>query len=443
MVAGDLMNRKQVHVIGAGLAGVEAAYQLAKRGIPVLLHEMKPHQKSPAHSLDSFAELVCSNSFRSDSMENAAGVLKAELRLLDSIILRAADLFRVPAGSALAVDREQFSAYLTEQIAKHPLITVIAEEVVAIPDEPTILATGPLTTAPLFAALQKKTGAESLYFFDAAAPIVELESINLDIAYYKSRYDKGEATYLNCPMTKEQYDAWFDALIAAECVVPKEFEMKVFEGCMPFEEMARRGRETLLYGPMKPVGLRTPDGNRPYAVVQLRQDNLLKTLYNVVGFQTHLTFPEQRRILRMIPGLENVSIVRYGVMHKNTFVNAPTLLNETYQLRNHPDLFIAGQLFGVEGYVESVGSGMVAGINMARRILGLSPAVFPRETAIGVQAHYLANAEPELFQPMNINFGLFVPLAEDTYKSARKRKYAERALTALTTWMEAIHLDQS
>lgn len=435
------MHPLKATVVGAGLSGVEAAWQLAKRGISVDLYEMKKVQKSPAHSMETFAELVCSNSLRSDTLLNAAGILKEELRHMDSIVMKAADMSRVPAGSALAVDRIKFSETLTGWIRNHPLIRVIDEEVTLVPDAPVILATGPLTSSKLYDALKTFTGQDYLYFFDAAAPIVELESINLDIAYFKSRYDKGEATYLNCPMTKDQYDRWYEELIHAECVVPKDFEMKVFEGCMPFEEMAKRGKETLLYGPMKPVGLRTPKDERPYAVVQLRQDNLIGTLYNVVGFQTHLTFPEQKRILRMIPGLEQVEIVRYGVMHRNSFVNAPALLDATYQLKNHPGIYIAGQLSGVEGYVESIGSGIVAGISLARRLRGMEAVLFPTESAIGAQAHYIANAEVSLFQPMNVNFGIFPPLSGPSSKTDRKRHYGERAIAQIDRWKERGFLD--
>lgn len=435
------LERQKAVVVGAGLAGVEAAWQLAKRGIEVDLYEMKKHQKSPAHRLETFAELVCSNSLRSDSLENAVGVLKEELRRMDSIVMRAADQTRVPAGSALAVDRELFSATLTGWIKSHPLIRVVEEEVKAVPSAPAILCTGPLTSPLLYDSLRRWTGEEYLYFFDAAAPIVELDSIDQSVAYFKSRYDKGEATYLNCPMTKDEYDRWYDALIHAETVVPKDFEMKVFEGCMPFEEMAKRGRETLLYGPMKPVGLKTPKGERPYAVVQLRQDNLIGTLYNIVGFQTHLTFPEQKRILRMIPGLQNVEIVRYGVMHRNSFVNAPALLDATYQLKQHEGIYIAGQLSGVEGYVESVGSGLIAGISLARRLRGLEALPFPVESAIGAQAHYIANAEIAMFQPMNVNFGIFPPLSERAAKTDRKKNYASRALHAIDVWKDGGFLD--
>lgn len=435
------MQELKATVVGAGLAGVEAAWQLAKRGIAVDLYEMKKHAKSPAHSMTSFAELVCSNSLRSDSLENAVGVLKEELRRMDSIVMKAADMTRVPAGSALAVDRIAFSETLTGWIRNHPLIRVIDEEVEKVPTSPVILATGPLTSPRLYDSLRAFTGREYLYFFDAAAPIVELDSINLDVAYFKSRYDKGEATYLNCPMTKDEYDRWYEELIKAECVVPKDFEMKVFEGCMPFEEMAKRGKETLLYGPMKPVGLRTPKDERPYAVVQLRQDNLIGTLYNVVGFQTHLTFPEQKRILRMIPGLENVRIVRYGVMHRNSFVNAPALLDATYQMKDHPGMYVAGQLSGVEGYVESTGSGLIAGIALSRRLRGLEARPFPVDSAIGAQAHYIANADPATFQPMNVNFGIFPPLTGVQSKTDRKRHYGERALQAIANWKDGGCLD--
>lgn len=441
--AGDFMNFPQVTVIGAGLAGVEAAYQLAKRGIPVRLYEMKKIKKSPAHKLDSFAELVCSNSLRSDSIENAVGLLKEELRQLDSLVMKAADATRVPAGSALAVDRIAFSEYLTETIRHTPGIDIIDEEIKEIPEGFVVIATGPLTSDALAEALRQKTGEDALYFFDAAAPIIETDSIDMDIAYLKSRYDKGEATYINCPMSKAEYDAWYEELIHAECVIPKDFELKVFEGCMPFEEMARRGKETLLYGPMKPVGLQRPDGSRPYAVVQLRQDNLSASMYNIVGFQTHLTFPEQQRILRMIPGLQNAKIIRYGVMHKNTFINAPKILNEFYQMKSDPRIFIAGQLSGVEGYVESVGSGMIAALNMANLVRDRSLAAFPKETALGAQAHYLAHTTPSFFQPMNVNHGIFPPITGRHMKRSRKSLHAERGQKALKGFLEAHPFDES
>jgi methylenetetrahydrofolate--tRNA-(uracil-5-)-methyltransferase len=433
----------QVTVIGAGLAGVEASHQLARRGIPVKLYEMKKIKNNPAQHSEGFAELVCSNSLRSDSLENAVGLLKEELRRLDSLVLRAAEATRVPAGSALAVDRTAFSEYLTREIRNHPLIEIVEEEVLEIPEGYVIIATGPLTTDALFGAIKRMTGEDTLYFFDAAAPIIETDSIDMNIAYFKSRYDKGEATYLNCPMTRAEYDHWYEELLHAECVVPKEFEMKVFEGCMPFEEMAKRGRETLLYGPMKPVGLERPDGSRPYAVVQLRQDNLSASMYNVVGFQTHLTFPEQQRILRMIPGLENAKIFRYGVMHKNTFLNAPKILNACYQFKADPRIFFAGQLSGVEGYVESVGSAMIAALNMANLVRGKALHPFPETTALGAQAFYLAHTDPKDFQPMNVNHGIFPPILDKHSKRIRKSLFAERSLQALKEMMEAGLFDES
>ncbi len=435
------MKKEYVTVIGAGLAGVEASYQLAKRGIPVKLYEMKKNKKSPAHQIDDFAELVCSNSFRSNDIHNAVGLLKEELRRLDSIILKAADYSKVPAGSALAVDRILFSSYITNYIRNHPLIEVIDEEVISLPEGPCIIATGPLTSKPLFDELKELIGESTLYFYDAAAPIIEFDSINMDVAYYKSRYDKGEATYINCPMTKEEYDKWYKEVINAKCAETKEFELKVFEGCMPFEEMAKRGEQTLLYGPMKPVGLEKNDGQRPYAVVQLRQDNVAASLYNIVGFQTHLTFGEQQRIIRLIPGLENAKIVRYGVMHLNSFVNAPKVINRYYQMKDYPNLFIAGQLSGVEGYIESAGSGLVAGINMARFFNHQSLLDFTQETALGSQAYYLENALPDDFQPMNINFGLFSPLIGRYNKRDRKQFIVKRSLDNIQKMLEEHQFD--
>lgn len=429
---------KVVHVIGAGLAGVEASYQLAKRGIKVKLYEMKKIKKSPAHKSEGFAELVCSNSFRSNSMMNAAGVLKEELRLLDSLVIQCADETQVPAGSALAVDRDEFSKLCTDKIVNHPNIEIIHQEVTTLPKGYVIIATGPLTSDALFEEIKKLTGEDTLYFFDAAAPIIEYDSIDMSKAYFKSRYDKGEATYINCPMTKEEYDLWYAELVKAECVIPKDFELKVFEGCMPFEEMARRGEQTLLYGPMKPVGLRKPDGSKPYAVVQLRQDNLQGSLYNIVGFQTHLTFPEQKRMIQMIPGLEKASIVRYGVMHRNTYINAPKILNENYQMKNNPQIFFAGQLSGVEGYVESIGSAMIASISLARLLNDLPLVPFPKETAMGSQAFYLANSEPSYFQPMNANFGIFPELNQTHHKKERKELYASRSIDKLKEFIEVI-----
>lgn len=436
------LSNPYVTVIGAGLAGVEACYQLTKRGIPVHLYEMKKVKKSPAHKLDSFAELVCSNSLRSDDLENAVGLMKEELRMLDSLVMKAAEATKVPAGSSLAVDRDRFSEYLTEATKNNPLIQIFDEEVTKIPDGYVIIATGPLTSEGLFSSIKEMTGEESLYFFDAAAPIIEKESINLDIAYYKSRYDKGEATYINCPMTEPEYTHWYTELINAETVKQKEFELKVFEGCMPFEEMARRGKEALLYGPMKPVGLEKPDGSRPYAVVQLRQDNLAASMYNIVGFQTHLTFPEQTRIIRMIPGLENARIWRYGVMHKNTFINAPKIINEHYQVKNEPRIFIAGQLSGVEGYVESTGSGLLAALNMARLVQNRDLIDFPAVTALGSQAYYISHTNPHDFQPMNANHGIF-PIIEGKHsKRDRKMLYATRSIQAIKQMMEAGVFDE-
>ena len=383
---------KIVNIIGAGLAGVEACHQLVKRGYKVRLYEMRPKKMTPAHHSENFAELVCSNSLRADGTGNAVGVLKAEMEMMDSIIIKFARIHQVPAGGALAVDRENFSKAITDYIVNHPLVEVIHEEVTEFPKGKTIIASGPLTSDSLSNAVKDKLGEDYFYFFDAAAPIVTKESINFDIAYYKSRYDKGDNEYINCPMNEEQFESFYDALINAKVVKPKDFEEKFFEGCMPFEEMARRGKQTLLFGPMKPVGLTAPDGTRPYAVVQLRQDNVQASLYNIVGFQTHLTWPEQKRIIQMIPGLENANFVRYGVMHRNSFICSPKHLLNTYQLKTYPDIFMAGQITGVEGYVESAQSGMAAGINMARMLEGKEMLVFPNETVMGSLANYITNA---------------------------------------------------
>ena len=388
---------KIVNIIGAGLAGVEACHQLVKRGYKVRLYEMRPKKMTPAHHSENFAELVCSNSLRADGTGNAVGVLKAEMEMMDSIIIKFARIHQVPAGGALAVDRENFSKAITDYIVNHPLVEVIHEEVTEFPKGKTIIASGPLTSDSLSNAIKDKLGEDYFYFFDAAAPIVTKESINFDIAYYKSRYDKGDNEYINCPMNEEQFESFYDALINAKVVKPKDFEEKFFEGCMPFEEMARRGKQTLLFGPMKPVGLTAPDGTRPYAVVQLRQDNVQASLYNIVGFQTHLTWPEQKRIIQMIPGLENANFVRYGVMHRNSFICSPKHLLNTYQLKTYPDIFMAGQITGVEGYVESAQSGMVAGINMARMLEGKEMLVFPNETVMGSLANYVINASKENF----------------------------------------------
>ncbi|MED0656724.1 FADH(2)-oxidizing methylenetetrahydrofolate--tRNA-(uracil(54)-C(5))-methyltransferase TrmFO [Anoxybacillus ayderensis] len=429
----------EVTVIGAGLAGSEAAWQLAKRGIRVKLYEMRPVKQTPAHHTDKFAELVCSNSLRANTLTNAVGVLKEEMRRLDSVIMKAADSCSVPAGGALAVDRHEFAGKVTDMVANHPNVTVVREEVTTIPTGPTIIATGPLTSQPLSEQLQALTGEEYLYFYDAAAPIVEKESIDMEKVYIKSRYDKGEAAYINCPMTEEEFERFYDALISAETVPLKEFEKEIyFEGCMPIEVMARRGKKTLLFGPMKPVGLEDPrTGKRPFAVVQLRQDDAAGTLYNIVGFQTHLKWGAQKEVIRLIPGLEQAEIVRYGVMHRNTFINSPKLLKPTYQYKEREDLFFAGQMTGVEGYVESAASGLVAGINAAHYMLGKELVVFPQETAIGSMAHYITSANPKHFQPMNANFGLFAPLDEPIKdKKKKNERYAQRALETIQNFLK-------
>ena len=418
---------KPVHVIGAGLAGSEASWQLAKRGIPVILHEMRPVKMTPAHTGDKFAELVCSNSLRSDSITNGVGLLKEELRRLDSLILRCADAARLPAGSALAVDRNAFSDAITEAILKHPLITVIREEITEIPEGPVLFATGPLTSDALAETLKSKLNNESLYFYDAAAPIIEKDSIDMSIAYVKSRYNEGDGDYINCPMTRDQFDAFYAEVLMSKHVPLRQFEKEIyFEGCMPFEEMARRGKRTLLFGPMKPVGLEK-DGKRPYAVVQLRQDDAAASLYNVVGFQTHLTWGEQARILRMVPGLENARFARYGVMHRNTYLKSPVLLYPTYQSKSNPDWFFAGQMTGVEGYVESCASGCLAAINLAHYLLEGKTLMLDSTTMIGAMANYIATANPASFQPMNANFGIMV-LKETVDKNLRKEALVRQAL---------------
>ena len=431
------MTEPRARVIGAGLAGCEAAWQLAERGIRVELWEMKPKKMTPAHRSPGFAELVCSNSLRSDRTTNAVGLLKEELRRMGSLILAAADATRVPAGSALAVDRDLFSAYVTDRIRSHPLITVIEEEVTALDDSiPTVVATGPLTADALAGQIAEQVGGGQLHFFDAAAPIVDASTVNMDIAYFASRYDKGDADYLNCPMDEEQYNAFYDALISAEAAELHDFdraELKVFEGCMPVEIMASRGRDTLRYGPLKPVGLRDPrTGREAYAVVQLRRENEAGTMYNLVGFQTHLRFPEQQRVFRMIPGLESAEFMRYGVMHRNTYLNSPGILSPAYALRGRPNLFFAGQMTGVEGYIESTGSGFVAGLNAARLILGESPVIFPRTTMIGAMAAYVSEGSMTgNFQPMNANFGILQPLPARV-KGGKIAKYEVMAARALT-----------
>lgn len=432
---------KYVNVIGAGLAGSEAAWQVAKRGINVRLYEMRPVKQTPAHHTDKFAELVCSNSLRANSLTNAVGVIKEEMRHMDSVIIESADRASVPAGGALAVDRHEFAGLVTEKVRSHPLVEVINEEVTEIPEGITIIATGPLTSPALAEKVRELTGEEYLYFYDAAAPIIEKDSIDMDKVYLKSRYDKGEAAYLNCPMTEEEFKRFHTALVEAEVVPLKEFEKEIyFEGCMPVEVMAARGEKTLTFGPMKPVGLEDPKtGKRPYAVVQLRQDDAAGTLYNIVGFQTHLKWGPQKEVLRLIPGLENVEIVRYGVMHRNTFINSPRVLKPTYQLKANPNIFFAGQMTGVEGYVESAGSGLLAGINAAKLALGEEQIVFPAETALGSMARYITEADSKNFQPMNINFGLFPDLGERVKsKQERAEKHADRALSAIHNFMNTV-----
>lgn len=427
--------KKIVNVIGAGLAGVEATHQLIKKGYSVRLYEMRPKKMTPAHHGSDFAELVCSNSLRADGLTNAVGVLKNEMEMLDSIIIKYARLHSVPAGGALAVDRDNFSQAVTEYIKNHPLVEVIEEEVIDIPDGPTIIASGPLTSDALSKKIAAMLGEEYFYFYDAAAPIITKDSVDFSVSYYKSRYDKGDNEYINCPMNEEEFDAFYDALIHAEVVKPKDFEEKFFEGCMPFEEMARRGKQTLLFGPMKPVGLMTPNGQRPHAVVQLRQDNVQASLYNIVGFQTHLTWPEQKRIIQMIPGLQNAEFVRYGVMHRNSFICSPKFLRPTYQWKQREDMFFAGQITGVEGYVESAQSGMIAGMNMIRVLEGKEVLDFPTETVMGALSNYIVNASQTDFQPMKANFGILPDLAVRVKKKERKEAYAKRAVEVMTSFI--------
>lgn len=430
-----MTDQARVTVIGAGLAGSEAAWQIASRGIPVTLYEMRPVVKTPAHHTDKFAELVCSNSLRANGLTNAVGVLKEEMRRLNSLVLSSADKNAVPAGGALAVDRDGFSGDITRTLHEHPLVTVVNEELKEIPSEGiVVIATGPLTSPALSEQIKGLTGEEYFYFYDAAAPIVEKDSIDMEKVYLASRYDKGEAAYLNCPMTEQEFDAFYEALITAEVAQVKEFEKEIyFEGCMPIEIMMRRGKQTALFGPMKPVGLLNPHtGTLPHAVVQLRQDNAAGTLYNLVGFQTHLKWGEQKRVFSMIPGLENAEFVRYGVMHRNTFINSPTLLEPTYQTKKRPKLFFAGQMTGVEGYVESAASGLIAGINAARAAREQEGIVFPEDTTLGSMARYITTADFKHFQPMNANFGLF-PKLEERYrkKSEKNEALARRALDSL------------
>ena len=435
---------KKVIVVGAGLAGSEAAWQAARRGAEVTLFEMRPGRTSPAHKTDDFAELVCSNSLRGAGLENAVGVLKEEMRRMDSLIIRAADATAVPAGGALAVDRRGFSRYITEQITAHPNISIRREEIKTVPrdeDAVVIIASGPLTSGALADEIHALLGDDALYFYDAAAPLVDAASIDMTQAYRASRYGKGEPSYLNCPMNDREYEAFWQALTAAEKADVHDFEKEIFfEGCMPVEVMASRGKDTLLFGPLKPMGLEHPEtGERPYAVVQLRQDNAEGTIYNIVGFQTRLKWAEQRRVFRMIPGLSHAEFLRYGVMHRNTFINAPRHLRPTFQLRSENTLFFAGQMTGVEGYVESAASGLTVGINAARIAADRTPVVFPQTTCHGVLAHYITTCDPAHFQPMNINFGLLPPLEDlprRTRKPEKKLLTARRALAALDDFLQ-------
>ncbi|MBJ6751307.1 methylenetetrahydrofolate--tRNA-(uracil(54)-C(5))-methyltransferase (FADH(2)-oxidizing) TrmFO [Geomonas anaerohicana] len=432
---------QQITVIGGGLAGCEAAWQAAKRGVKVRLYEMKPGKYSEAHHLPGLSELVCSNSLRGDSLENAVGLLKEELRRLDSLFMEGAEATKVPAGGALAVDRELFSNYITQKIEEHPDIEVVREELTHIPEEGiVVVASGPLTSGALAEEIGRLAG-NYLYFYDAIAPIVAADSIDYDKAFRASRYGKGDGDdYLNCPMDEEQYHDFVKELLAAEKVEPKSFEKVVhFEGCMPIEEMASRGVETLRFGPMKPVGLTDPRvGVEPYAVIQLRQENREATMFNLVGFQTKLTWPEQKRIFRMIPGLEQAQFLRLGSMHRNTFINAPELLAATCQLKSDPRILFAGQITGVEGYVESASSGFVAGVNAARMAKGEELVVPPAETAIGALARHITNTEAAHFQPMNVNYGLFPPLIGRIKKKEKRGLLAQRGLEALQAWLPKV-----
>ncbi|PKK93981.1 MAG: methylenetetrahydrofolate--tRNA-(uracil(54)-C(5))-methyltransferase (FADH(2)-oxidizing) TrmFO [Tenericutes bacterium HGW-Tenericutes-6] len=427
-----------VKIIGAGLAGSEAAYYLANQGIQVTLYEMRPKKMTPAHQTGRFAELVCSNSLRSNDLHNAVGLLKEEMRQFDSLIMKAAHHASVPAGSSLAVDREIFSTYIEERIKNHPNIKVVYDEFKKInPDEMTVIAAGPLASESLSESIKALFHQETLHFFDAIAPIIDAKSINMDIAYLKSRYDKGEAAYINCPMTKEEYETFYEAVINAKRVELKDFEMNVFEGCMPFEEMAERGHDTLLFGPMKPVGLEQEGKKRPYAVVQLRQDDAAKSMYNIVGFQTHLTWDEQKKIIRMIPGLEDANILRYGVMHRNTYLESPKLLNNAFQSKIYPNLFFAGQISGVEGYVESAASGLNVAIQMTSLIKKGAINPLPEVTMMGAMASYVST-ENKSFVPMNANLGLLPQLDYKHKKHMRKELYAQRSLDALKSYLEVL-----
>jgi len=433
-----MSEQKYIKVVGAGLAGSEAAWQIIKRGIPVKLYEMRPHKASPAHHTSNFAELVCSNSLRSNSLDNAVGLLKEELRRLDSLILSSAEKNAVPAGGALAVDRDLFSQHITTTLQNHPLVEVINEEITDIPPGLTVIATGPLTSSGLAEKIAELLGEEYLYFYDAAAPIIEKESIDFEKVFVASRYDKGEAAYINCPMNEQEFNNFYNALVEAETAEVKSFEKEVFfEGCMPVEVLGKRGKKTLLFGPLKPVGLVDPrTGSEAFAVVQLRQDNKEGTLYNIVGFQTHLKWGEQKKVVSLIPGLEKAEIVRYGVMHRNTFINSPKVLRPTYQLSGRDDLFFAGQMTGVEGYIESAASGLLAGINAALLFQGKNPLTLPAETMLGGMANYITSADAKSFQPMNANFGLLPPLTvRIRNKKERNNQLVARALEKIQNFL--------
>ncbi|MDQ0203792.1 methylenetetrahydrofolate--tRNA-(uracil(54)-C(5))-methyltransferase (FADH(2)-oxidizing) TrmFO [Pectinatus haikarae] len=438
------MQQKKVIVIGAGLAGSETAWQLAQKNINVMLYEMRPKKSSAAHKTDEFAELVCSNSLRAAGIENAVGILKEEMRDMKSLIMEAADNNTVPAGGALAVDRHGFSRYITEKLRNNKNVHIVNEEVKDIPmseDTVVVIASGPLTAGLLAADIEKLAGSDYFYFYDAAAPLVIKDSVNMDRAYRASRYGKGTADYINCPMNKEEYELFWHELVNAEKTQTKDFEKEIFfEGCMPVEVMASRGEDTLLFGPLKPVGLEIPEsGERPYAVVQLRQDNAADSLYNIVGFQTHLKWPEQKRVFSLIPGLEKAEFARLGVMHRNTFINSPEILYPTLQLKKNSNILFAGQITGVEGYVESASSGLVAGINAARLAIGEEPVCFPDVTAHGALCRYITAAPAKHFQPMNINFGLLPPLFEKIRdKKIKKQKLAERALEKIKKFKQDI-----
>ncbi|HVP54542.1 MAG TPA: methylenetetrahydrofolate--tRNA-(uracil(54)-C(5))-methyltransferase (FADH(2)-oxidizing) TrmFO [Candidatus Eisenbacteria bacterium] len=436
----------KVRIIGAGLAGAEAAWQCARRGVPVELYEMRPVRTTPAHQTSQFAELVCSNSLKSDTENTAPWLLKEEMRRAGSLLMEIARQTAVPAGHALAVDREKFSQAVTEAIEREPLIRVIRDEVTQIDENDgiTVIASGPLTSDALAAEIGRLSGSEQLYFYDSISPIVEADTIDRERVYMAARYDKGTADYINCPMTKEEYDRFLDALLEAQSVEAKDWEnLNYFEGCLPIEEIARRGRDTLRFGPMKPVGLRDPiTGKTPYAVVQLRQENLRADSYNLVGFQNHLKFGEQARVLRFIPGLENAKFLRYGQIHRNTYINGPALLRETLQIKSHPNVLFAGQISGVEGYVESIATGLLAGVQAAAMAVGADPVPPPRATAFGALVNYICHAEAKSFQPANITFDLLQPLDDATRGRVRDKKHrhamvCERALAELHKWLDA------